>query len=95
MTKSASRYNVTITVERNGGHLPSPAEFALADQQAASAWAASVVTAHTTERIISVVVVQTADRRSATAIATVVVSETLGVRAHHPAVGRTGRRVEG
>jgi hypothetical protein len=38
-------YDVTITVDRDGGHHPSPAEFALAAQQAASARAASIVKA--------------------------------------------------
>jgi hypothetical protein len=73
------RYNVTVTVARDGGYLPDPAEFAVAAEQAASSRAASVVSAHTPGQIISVVTVATADRSSAVAMAmaTAVVSEAL------------------
>ena len=69
------RYDVTVTVARDGGHLPDPAEFAVAAGQAASSRAASVVSAHTAGQIISVVTVETADRAAAVAVA--VVSEAL------------------
>ncbi len=42
MTEPPRRYDVTITVDRDGGHLPNPAEFAVAAEQAASATAASI-----------------------------------------------------
>jgi hypothetical protein len=71
------RYNVTATVARDGGHLPDPAEFAVAAEQAASSRAASVVSAHTARQIISVVTVETADRSAAVAVALAVVSEAL------------------
>jgi hypothetical protein len=47
MTERPRRYDVTITVDQDGGHRPNPAEFAVAAQQAASARAASIVRAHT------------------------------------------------
>jgi hypothetical protein len=45
MTGTLSRYDVTITVDRDGGYLSNPAEFAAAAEQAASSRNASVVTA--------------------------------------------------
>jgi hypothetical protein len=48
-------------VDRDAGQLPNPAEFAVAAGQAASARAASIVSAHTAGQIISVVTVQAAD----------------------------------
>ena len=77
MNEPPGRYDVTVTVARDGGYLPDPAEFAVAAEQAASSRAASVVSAHTAEQIISVVTVQTADRSSAVAVALAVVSEAL------------------
>jgi hypothetical protein len=35
MTGSPSRYDVTVTIARDGGYLPGPPEFALAAEQAA------------------------------------------------------------
>jgi hypothetical protein len=57
MTEPPCRYSVTITVDRDrdGGHLPNPAEFAVAADQAASARAASIVNAHTASQIVSIV----------------------------------------
>ena len=66
-----------MTVTRDGGHLPDPAEFAVAAEQAASSRAASVMSAHTAEQIISVVTVETAERPAAVAVALAVVSEAL------------------
>lgn len=71
------RYDVTVTVTRDGGYHPDPAEFAVAAEQAASSRAASVVSAHTAEQIISIVTVQTTDRSAAVAVALAVVSEAL------------------
>jgi hypothetical protein len=43
MTKLPRRYDVTITVDRDGGDHSNPAEFAVAAEQTASARAASIV----------------------------------------------------
>ena len=63
------RYHVTITVDRDNGHLPNPTEFAVAAELAASARAASVVSAHTASQIVSIVSVRAADRPAALAVA--------------------------
>jgi hypothetical protein len=55
MTELPRRYDVTITVDRDGGDHLSPAEFAVVAEQAASARAASIVSAHTASQIISMV----------------------------------------
>jgi hypothetical protein len=78
MTKPPNRYHVTVTVARDSGYLPGPAEFAVAaDLAASSRNAVSVVSAHTAEQIISVVTVEMADRSAAVAVALAVVSEAL------------------
>ena len=77
MTESPDCYEVTVTVERDSDHLPNPAEFAVAAEQAASARSVSIMSAHTAEKIISIVTVQAADRPAAVAIALAVVSEAL------------------
>jgi hypothetical protein len=77
MTEPPRRYDVTITVDRDGGHLLDPAAFAVAAGQAASARAASIVSAYTVRHIISVVTVQAADQFAAVAVALAVVSEAL------------------
>ena len=77
MNEPPTRCDVTVTVDREGGCLPDPVEFAAAAGQAASSRAASVVSAHTAEQIISVVTVQTADRSAAVAVALAVVFEAL------------------
>lgn len=46
MTELPRCYDVTVTVDRNGGHPPNPADFAVSAERAASARAASVVSAH-------------------------------------------------
>ncbi len=84
MNEPPIRYNVTVTVTRDSGYLPDPAEFAVAAEQAASNRAASVVSAHTAEQIISVVTVQTTDRSAAVAVALAVVSEALRRQAASP-----------
>ncbi len=78
MIEPLDRYDVTVTVARDGGCLPGPAEFATAAEQAALSRNARVVSAHTAGQIISVVTVRTADQPSATAVALAVVSEALG-----------------
>jgi hypothetical protein len=77
MNEPPRRYDVTVAVDRDGGHLPSPAEFAVAAQQAASARAANIINAHTAGQIIGVVTVQAADQSAAVAVALAVVSDAL------------------
>ena len=69
MTELPRRYDVTISVDRDGGNYPNPAEFAVAAEQAASARAASIVSAHTASQIISTVTVLAADQPAAVAVA--------------------------
>jgi hypothetical protein len=75
VTELPRRYDVTITVDRDGGDHPDPAEFAVAAGQAASARAASIVSAHTASQIISIVTVLAADQPAAVAVALAVVSD--------------------
>ncbi len=77
MTEPPRRYEVTITVDQDGGHHPDPAEFAVAAQHVASARAASIVGAHTAEQIVSIVTVLAADQPAAVAVALAVVSDAL------------------
>ena len=77
MTELPRRYDVTITVDRDGGDHPNPAEFALAAEQAASARTASIVTAHTASQIISIVTVFVVDQPAAVAVALAIVSDAL------------------
>jgi hypothetical protein len=77
MTKPPRRYDITITVNRDGDHFPNPTEFATVAQQAASARAASIMSAHTASQIISVVTVQAADQPAAVAVALAVASDEL------------------
>jgi hypothetical protein len=86
MTELPRRYDVTITVNRDGGDHPNPAEFAAAAEQAASARAASIVSAHTAGQIISTVTVLAADQPAAVAVALAVVSDAL----KHPVGSSTG-----
>jgi hypothetical protein len=77
MTEPPRRYDITITVDRDGGHLPDPAGFAAAAGQAASARAASIVTAHTASQIVSIVTVLAVEQPVAVAVALAVVSDAL------------------
>ena len=77
MTELPRRYDVTITVDRDGGSSPNQAEFAVAAGQAASARAASIVSAHTASQVISIVTVLAADQPAAVAVALVVVFDAL------------------
>ena len=69
-------YDVTVTVKLDGGRFPDPSEFAVAAEQAASIRAASTMSAHTAEKIISVTV-PAASRPAAVAVVLAVVSEAL------------------
>ena len=71
------RYDVTITVNRDGGDHPNPAEFAVAAERAASVRAASIVSAHTASQIVRIVTVLAAEQPAAVAVALAVVSEAL------------------
>jgi hypothetical protein len=71
------RYDVTITVDRDGDHLPNPAEFSLVAEQAASARAASIVSAHTASQIVSIVTVLAVDQPAAVAVALAVLYDAL------------------
>ena len=77
MTELPRRYDVTITVDRDGGDPADPAEFAVVAGRAASARAASIVSAHTARQIISIVTVLAADQPAAVAVALAVVSDAL------------------
>ena len=77
MTELRRRYDVTITVDRDGGDHPNPAEFVVAIEQVASGRAASIVSAHTASQIVSVVTVLAADQPAAVAVALAVVSDAL------------------
>ncbi len=77
MTEPPSRYDVTVTVATDGGCGPDPSGFAVAARQAAASRNATVMSAHTWEKIISVVTVQAPDRSCAVAVALAVVSEAL------------------
>jgi hypothetical protein len=70
-------YDVTITVNRDGGYDPNPAEFAMAAERAASARGARIVSAHTASQIFSIVTVLAADQPAAVACALAVVSDAL------------------
>jgi hypothetical protein len=77
VTELPRRYDVTVTVDRNDSHPLNPAEFALAAEQAASARAASITSAHTARQIVSIVTVLAADQPAAVAVALAVVSDAL------------------
>jgi hypothetical protein len=82
MSEPPRRHDVTITVDRDGGVHPNPAEFAAAAEQAASARAGSIVSAHTASQIISTVTVLAADQPAAVAVALAVVSDALTLAFH-------------
>ena len=77
MTELPTRYDVAVTVARDGGCGPDPSEFAVAAERAALRRNATVMSAHTWEKIISVVTVGAPDRSSGVAVALAVVSEAL------------------
>lgn len=73
--KSLICFDVTVTVDRDGGRFPDPSEFAAAATRAAEARSAETMSAHTAKQIISVVTVPAASRPEAVALA--IVSEAL------------------
>ncbi len=77
MHESPSRYNVTVTVSRDDGQLPDLISFAVAADEAAWRRSASIVSAHTGDRIINIVTVHAPDRYAAEAVARAVVSDAL------------------
>jgi hypothetical protein len=85
MNEPPRHFYVTVTMDREEGPIPGPAEFAVAAQRAAALRTASVMTAHTARPVISVVSVHAADRPAAVGIALAVVSEAL----RRPAVSPT------
>jgi hypothetical protein len=85
MHESSSRYNVTVTVSRDDGELPDLISFAVAADEAAWRRSASIVSAHTSDRIISIVTVHAPDRYAAVAIARAVVSDALKRQGSRPA----------
>jgi len=77
VTELPRRYDVTITVDRDGGDHPDPAECAVAAERAASARAASIVSAHTASQIVGIITVLAVDQPAAVAVALAVVSDAL------------------
>lgn len=77
MYEPPSRYNVTVTVSGDDGQLPDLISFAVAADEAAWRRSASIVSAHTSDRIISIVTVYAPDRYAAEAVARAVVSDAL------------------
>jgi hypothetical protein len=77
MIELPRRYDVTVTVDRDGGRPPNPADFAVAAERAASARAASIVSTQTASQIVSIVTVLSVDQPAAVAVALAVVSDAL------------------
>jgi hypothetical protein len=77
MYEPLSRYNVTVTVSGDDGQLPDLISFAVAADEAAWRRSASIVSAHTIDRIISIVTVYAPDRYAAETVARAVVSDAL------------------
>ena len=77
MHEPPSRYDVTVRVAKDDGHLPDSAAFAVAAGKAASRRNASVVSAHTANEIICGVCVAAPDRAFAIAVALAVVADAL------------------
>jgi hypothetical protein len=78
MDEQPSRYNVTVTVSADqDGQLPDLVAFAVAADEAAWRKSASIVSAHTDDRIISIITVHAPDRCAAVTVARAVVSDAL------------------
>ena len=77
MYEPPCRYNVTITVAREGARHPDPVRFAVAADRAAWRRSASIVSVHTADQLISVVTVHAPSRYAAVAVARAVVSDAL------------------
>jgi hypothetical protein len=76
MNELPRRHDITIRVAHEAGCPPDSAAFAVA-ANLATAWEASVVSAHTAEEIICVVSVPAASGPGAAAVAMAVVAEAL------------------
>ena len=68
MAEPPISYDVTVTVATDGGSGPDPSGFAVPAGRAASSRNATVMTAHTWDKIITVVTVQAPGWSSATAV---------------------------
>ena len=80
------RFDVTVTVARDGSYLPDPAAFSIAAEAAAATRPVTgVMSAHCPDKIIAVVTVERTDQPSAVAVALTVVSDAL----RHPAASPT------
>jgi hypothetical protein len=77
MNEPPSRYDVTVTVDRDGNSRSDPAAFTAAANRAAWSRSASIISAHLADKIISVVTVTAPDRYAAVAVARAVVSDAL------------------
>ena len=77
MYEPLGRYSVTVTVSGDDGQLPDLISFAVAADEAAWRRSASIVSAHTIDRIISIVTVYAPDRHAAEIVARAVVSDAL------------------
>jgi hypothetical protein len=88
MDKPPSRYDVTVRVAKDDGHLTDPAAFAVAASRAASTMNASVISAHTAQEIICVVGVAAPDRPSAVAVALAVLAGALNAEDPVPSPSR-------
>jgi len=95
MYQPPSQYNVTVTVAPEDGELPDPVAFAVAADQAAWRRSASIVSAHMTDRIISIVTVYAPDRYAATAVARAVVADALRQQARSADAARPQVEVHG
>ena len=77
MYEPLSRYSVTVAVPVDDGQLPDLISFAVAADEAARRRSASIISAHTSESIISIVTVYAPDRNAAEIVARAVVSDAL------------------
>jgi hypothetical protein len=90
MNEPPGRYDVAVTVARDGEHFAGLAAFAVAaGQAAASRCAMGVMSARSAGQIITVVTVETSDWASAVAVALAVVPKRWDVSSCHPAIERT------
>jgi hypothetical protein len=92
------RYDVIISVARDGGQLPDPVTFAVAADRAASRRSASIISVHMADAIINVVTVTAPGRPAALAVARAVVSDALKLQAPSPtqlAMSPPGNDIDG
>jgi hypothetical protein len=84
MNEPPRRHSITIRIATEAGCQPNPAVFAVTASRAAAARDASVISAHTAEEIVCVVVVPGVTRPEAASVALAVVADAL--RAGDPAL---------